>query len=233
MSIFKNSYIYVCMSEVHHNVNTGYLWVGQLFSNSQKRQLLLVYFFLCSVLFISLWFLNTKGIYVKGYIYIVFFYVDHLLKVLTECVTILLLLFMFWFFGHEACEILAPQPGFKPYTPDIGKWSLNHWTASEVSTWKKKFFLKPCHVGCRISLIVPWLGTEPMLPSVEAQSLDHWIAREVPRIYTLKNKSKQTKNKPHQFPGRRYTLKAEVENWQHIGLTPYTNMLCLILPIIS
>ena len=50
-----------------------------------------------------------------------------------------------------------------------------------------------------------------MLPSVEAQSLDHWIAREVPRIYTLKNKSKQTKNKPHQFPGRRYTLKAEVE----------------------
>ena len=95
MSIFKNSYIYVCMSEVHHNVNTGYLWVGQLFSNSQKRQLLLVYFFLCSVLFISLWFLNTKGIYVKGYIYIVFFYVDHLLKVLTECVTILLLLFMF------------------------------------------------------------------------------------------------------------------------------------------
>ena len=68
MSVFKNSYIYVCMSEVHHNVNTGYLWVGQLFSNSQKRQLLLVYFLLCSVLFISLWFLNTKGIYVKGYV---------------------------------------------------------------------------------------------------------------------------------------------------------------------
>ena len=119
MSIFKNSYIYVCMSEVHHNVNTGYLWVGQLFSNSQKRQLLLVYFFLCSVLFISLWFLNTKGIYVKGYIYIVFFYVDHLLKVLTECVTILLLLFMFWFFGCEACGILALWPRIELATPAL------------------------------------------------------------------------------------------------------------------
>ena len=72
-----------------------------------------------------------------------------------------------------------------------------------------------------------------MFPSVEVQSLNQWITREVPRIYTLKSKSKQTKNKPHQSPGRRYTLKAEVENWQPTGLTRYTNMLCLILPIIS
>ena len=27
--------------------------------------------------------------------------------------------FMFWFFGHEACGILAPLPGIKPTTPAL------------------------------------------------------------------------------------------------------------------
>ena len=35
-------------------------------------------------------------------------------KVFLEFVTILLLLFMFYFFGHEACRILAPQSGIEP-----------------------------------------------------------------------------------------------------------------------
>ena len=26
---------------------------------------------------------------------------------------------MFWFFGHEACGILAPQPGFDPAPPAL------------------------------------------------------------------------------------------------------------------
>ena len=26
---------------------------------------------------------------------------------------------MFWFFGHEACEILAPQPGIEPAAPAL------------------------------------------------------------------------------------------------------------------
>ena len=26
---------------------------------------------------------------------------------------------MFWFFGHKACAILAPQPGIKPATPGL------------------------------------------------------------------------------------------------------------------
>ena len=42
---------------------------------------------------------------------------DHLLKVFTEFVTILVLFLMgFWYFGHEACGILAPRPGTKPLT---------------------------------------------------------------------------------------------------------------------
>ena len=35
-----------------------------------------------------------------------------------EFVTVLLL-FLFWFFGHEACGILAPQPGTDPAPPAL------------------------------------------------------------------------------------------------------------------
>ena len=35
-------------------------------------------------------------------------------KVFIEFVTILLLFFMFWFFGREACGILAPDQGLNP-----------------------------------------------------------------------------------------------------------------------
>ena len=38
-------------------------------------------------------------------------------KVSIEFVT-KLLCFMFWFFGCEACEILAPRPGIEPSTPE-------------------------------------------------------------------------------------------------------------------
>ena len=40
-----------------------------------------------------------------------------ILKLFIEFVTILLLFFMFHFFGHEAQGILAPQPGIKPTPP--------------------------------------------------------------------------------------------------------------------
>ena len=36
-----------------------------------------------------------------------------ILKVFIEFVTILLL-FMFWFFGHEACGFLVSPPGLEP-----------------------------------------------------------------------------------------------------------------------
>ena len=40
-------------------------------------------------------------------------------KVFTGFVTILLLLFMLWFFGPEACEILALQSGLQPTPPAL------------------------------------------------------------------------------------------------------------------
>ena len=32
---------------------------------------------------------------------------------------------------HTACEILVPQPGFKPVSPAVKTQSSNHWTARE------------------------------------------------------------------------------------------------------
>ena len=51
-------------------------------------------------------------------------------KVFIEFVIILLLLFMFWFFGHEACGILALQPGIKPTPSALEGKALT--TAKEV-----------------------------------------------------------------------------------------------------
>ena len=46
-----------------------------------------------------------------------FFNVDHF-KICIEFVTVLFLLFMFWFVSHKACRSLAPQPGMEP-TPSV------------------------------------------------------------------------------------------------------------------
>ena len=43
-----------------------------------------------------------------------FFLMWTISKVFIEFVTILLLLLMFWFFGQQACVILAPQPRIEP-----------------------------------------------------------------------------------------------------------------------
>ena len=42
--------------------------------------------------------------------------------------------FMFWFFGCQACGILALQSGIEPPTPCIGTRSLNHWTTEKEVT---------------------------------------------------------------------------------------------------
>ena len=40
---------------------------------------------------------------------------------------------MFWFWGHEGCEILAFWPGIEPAPPTLeGSWNLDHWTTREV-----------------------------------------------------------------------------------------------------
>ena len=51
-------------------------------------------------------------------IFKIFFLCGSLLKVFLELVT-KLLLFMFWFFGQEACRILAPLPGIKLVPPAL------------------------------------------------------------------------------------------------------------------
>ena len=40
-------------------------------------------------------------------------------KVFIEFVTVLLLFFMFWFFGHETSGILTPRPGIEPTLPAL------------------------------------------------------------------------------------------------------------------
>ena len=39
---------------------------------------------------------------------------------------------MFWFFGYEACGILALWPGIEPTPPAFEGEVLTHWMAREV-----------------------------------------------------------------------------------------------------
>ena len=48
-------------------------------------------------------------------------------KTLIEFITILLLFYVFGFFGHEACGVLAPWPGIKPTTPALEGEVLTTW----------------------------------------------------------------------------------------------------------
>ena len=59
-----------------------------------------------------------------------FFWIWTIFEVFNEFVKILLLLLMFWFFGHKAWGILASQPGIEP-TPPCNE-RFNHWTSREV-----------------------------------------------------------------------------------------------------
>ena len=62
---------------------------------------------------------------------IFFFFDDHIFKSLLNLSQYYFHL-MFWFFGHEACRIIAPQPGIEPEPPYIGRWSLNYWITRKV-----------------------------------------------------------------------------------------------------
>ena len=48
-----------------------------------------------------------------------------------EFATILLLLFMFWYSGYEACKILAPQPGMEPTSSALELWKFHGWDSFE------------------------------------------------------------------------------------------------------
>ena len=57
-----------------------------------------------------------------------FFFFRSLLNLLQYCFW-----FRFLFFEHEACGILAAQPGTESHIHFIGKWNLSHWTTRQVS----------------------------------------------------------------------------------------------------
>ena len=55
---------------------------------------------------------------------------------------------MFWFFGHEPCGIIAPQPGIEPSPPALeGKVLTTGLPGKsqilQVLTWRKEMAL-PC-----------------------------------------------------------------------------------------
>ena len=62
-----------------------------------------------------------------------------ILKVFIECVTILLLLFMF--LAMRQVGILAPLPGIESAPPALESKTLNHWTTSEVPYIILKFLI--------------------------------------------------------------------------------------------
>lgn len=47
-------------------------------------------------------------------------------NIFVEFVTVLLLWFMFWFFGLQSCGFLASPTRDRTHTPCIGRWYLNH-----------------------------------------------------------------------------------------------------------
>ena len=47
---------------------------------------------------------------------------------------------MFWFFGHEACGILAPRPEIKPAPPAMESEVFNHWTTREEPVKESDLF---------------------------------------------------------------------------------------------
>ena len=56
-------------------------------------------------------------------------------KVFIEFVTTLLLFYVLFFFGHKACEILAPQPGIELSPPALeGEVPIDQlpWTTRKV-----------------------------------------------------------------------------------------------------
>ena len=76
----------------------------------------------------SIW----KPLHPDFFSFFFFFLMWTIFEVLIEFFTfLLLLLLMFWVFGHEACGILAPQPGIKPAPSALEVRSLNPWTSRE------------------------------------------------------------------------------------------------------
>ena len=68
--------------------------------------------------------------------FIIFFKIFFLCRLFLksiEFVTILPLFYVLFFFGPEACGIVAPQPSIEPI-PSVLEGEVNYWTAGAVLT---------------------------------------------------------------------------------------------------
>ena len=70
--------------------------------------------FKLSAFFYSLWVLFGNFFFLR-----IFFFMWTSFKGFIEFVTILLMFYVFGFFGHEACRILTPWPGLQPASPAL------------------------------------------------------------------------------------------------------------------
>ena len=89
----------------------------------------------------------------------------------------LLLLSMFWFGGHEACEILAPQPGIKPSPSTLESKVLT--TGLPAESQALHGLIEQTSALCSIISILQMKSgiTEKwiFLPQNSLRSVRHWI----------------------------------------------------------
>ena len=84
---------------------------------------------------------------------------------------------MFWFFCPWDMWILAPQPGIEAAPPCIGRWSLNHWTTSEIHIHA---FLSCCLCSCW-SLFLEFLS--PLSSHIQIPSHSSRLAQVLHRLW--------------------------------------------------
>ena len=86
-------------------------------------------------------------------------------------------MFLFYFFGFEACGFLAPCPGIGPIAPCIGRWSPNHWTARDVP---QEFF----YIGSFDSQATPW-GNGMIVPNLRMFKPRHREGKWLEKNHTV------------------------------------------------
>ena len=101
--------------------------------------------------------------------------------------------FMFWFFGHEACRILAAQPGMEPTPPAL--WDGVLTTGHQGSPFTTTFLAHHCYLEKRawdqnnlLSCIwcnsrVEWKHQERHeYKSIAEFCLDFWLCSEISEL---------------------------------------------------